>query len=272
MQLFPARPAALLAACFAASCAAFSGALLAQAAAQPAPAKENGPTYIDAERIEGVMDIEVSASGKAELKQDETTIFGEHIRFNQEFGRIDAEGGVRLQQGADRFSGSRLQFDAGAGTGVLEDPVFLLRNTNKPARGKAERIDFLGKDRYAIRNGSFTTCEPGRDDWTIEAKSIELDYEEQSATVREGKLRFLDNTVAVLPWMTFPLEKGRKTGFLAPGYTQSTRSGLELSTPFYWNISPDRRDAHAAVPQQARHDDAVPVPLHGTRLCGHCQS
>src|SRR5437868_677712 len=240
MQLLPARLPALPAACFAAWCAAFSGALLAQVPLQSAPPKEKGPTYIDAERIEGVMDIETSASGKAELRQDETAIFGDRIKFNQEFGRIDADGGVRIQQGVDRFSGSRLRFDADVETGVLEDPVFSIRGGDKPARGKAERIDFLGKGHYAIRNGSFTTCEPGRDDWSIEAASLDLDYNEQAATVRDGKLRFLDYPIAYLPWMTFPLEKGRKTGFLAPGYTQSTRSGLELSTPFYWNISPEQ--------------------------------
>ncbi len=239
MQLFPARLAALPAVCFAAWCAAFSGALLAQAVLQSAPPKQKGPTTIDAQRIDGVMDIEVSASGNAELKQDDTSIFGEHIKFNQEFNRIDAEGGVRLQQGVDRFTGSRLRFDSATEIGVIEDSTFSIRSGEKPARGKASRIEFLGKDRYAIRNGSFTTCEPGRDDWSIEAAALELDYEEQSATVRNARLRFLDTTIAVLPWMTFPLEKGRKTGFLAPGYTQSTRSGLEVRTPFYLNISPE---------------------------------
>jgi LPS-assembly protein len=209
----------------------------------PAPTpvpKGKGPAYIDAQRIEGVMDIEVSAGGNAEFRQDETTIFGESIKFNQEFNRIDAEGGVRLQQGPDRFTGSRLRFDSGTDTGVLQDPTFSIRSGDKPARGRGERIDFLGTGRYGIRNGFFTTCEPGNDDWSIEANSLELDYNEQSATVRNGKLRFLDTTIAVLPWMTFPLEKGRKTGLLAPGYTQSTRSGLEISTPFYWNISPEQ--------------------------------
>jgi LPS-assembly protein len=240
MQLLPARLPALTAAWFAVWCAAFSGALLAQAQAPSATPKEKGPTTIDAERIEGVMDIEVSAGGNAELRQDETAVFGDRIKYNQEFNRIDADGGVRLQQGADRFSGTRLRFDSGTETGVMQDPVFSIRGGDKPARGKAERIDFLGKGHYAVRNGSFTTCEPGKDDWSIEAGSLDLDYNEQSATVRDGKLRFLDTTIAYLPWMTFPLERGRKSGFLAPGYTQSTRSGLEVSTPFYLNISPEQ--------------------------------
>ena len=237
MQPIPARPQALLAVCFASLCTAFSGALSAQAPAQP---KEKGPTYIDAERIEGVMDLEISANGKAELRQDDTTIFGERIKRNQEFGRIEADGGVRLEQGSDRFFGTQLRFDSHNDTGTFDDATFLLRGGEKPARGKAERIDFLGKDHYFIRNGSFTTCEPGRDDWSIEAKELDLDYNTQVGTVRSGKLRFFDTTVAVLPWLNFPLDRGRKSGFLSPGYTQSTRSGLELSTAYYWNISPEK--------------------------------
>src|SRR3954470_11955895 len=127
MHLPPARLPALTAAWFAAWCAAFSGALLAQAPAASTVPKEKGPTTIDAERIEGVMDIEVSAGGNAELRQDETTVFGDRIKYNQEFNRIDADGGVRLQQGADRFSGTRLRFDSATETGVLQDPVFSIR-------------------------------------------------------------------------------------------------------------------------------------------------
>ena len=242
MQLLPARPPALLAirltSWCAALCVAFSGVSLAQT--QAAGKKEKGPTHIDAERIEGVMDIEISARGKAELRQDDTTIFADRIKLNQEFGRIEADGGVRLEQGSDRFFGTRLRLDSINDTGTFEAPSFSIRGGDKPARGNAERIDFLGKDHYAIRKGSFTTCTPGRDDWSIEAAELDLDYDKQVGTVRSGKLRFLDTTIAVLPWMDFSLEKGRKSGFLAPGYTQSTRSGLELSTPFYWNISPEK--------------------------------
>ena len=240
MQLFPARAPVLLAACLASWCAALSGAALAQAPAQPLPPKEKGPTYIDAERIEGVMDIEITATGKAELRQDDTTIFGERIKMNQEFNRIDADGGVRLEQGNDRFSGSRLRFDSANDTGEVDDATFNMRGGDKPARGTGERIEFLGKGHYKIRNGSFTTCEPGRNDWSIEGRDLDLNYDTQVGTVTNGQLRFMDTTIAVLPWLDFALEKGRKSGFLSPGYVQSTRSGLELLAPYYWNIAPEQ--------------------------------
>ena len=53
----PARLAALL--------VLLSGAQLAWTQTPPAPAKERGPTTIDADRIEGVSDLEVTARGRA---------------------------------------------------------------------------------------------------------------------------------------------------------------------------------------------------------------
>jgi LPS-assembly protein len=246
MQLLPARAPAFLAALLASCCAAFPGASIAQAQGlrlpqtmQGAAPAAKGPTYIDAERIEGVMDVEITATGKAELRQDDTTIFGERIKMNQEFNRIDADGGVRLEQGPDRFSGTRLKMDSAIESGVIEDSTFTIRGGDKPSRGTAERIEFKGRDRYTIWNGSFTSCDPGRNDWVIEGKEIDLDYDTQVGTVRNGKLRFMDTSIAVLPWMDFPLEKGRKSGFLTPGYVQGTRSGLEFTMPYYWNIAPE---------------------------------
>ena len=236
MQLLTARAPVLLAACIALWCALFSGALLAQGAA-PNP---KGPTYIDAERIEGVMDIEVTATGKAELRQDETLIFGERIKLNQEFDRIDADGGVRMEQGADRFSGTRLKLDTANQTGVVDDSRFSLGGGDKPGRGTAERLELLGKGRYLARNGTFTTCDAGREDWVVEGREIDLNYDTQVGTARNGTLRFLDTPIAVLPWMDFSLDRSRKSGFLSPGYVQSTRSGLELMFPYYWNISPEK--------------------------------
>ena len=40
-----------------------------------------------------------------------STIFADLLKYNREFGRLEADGGVRLQQGGDRFFGPRLRYD-----------------------------------------------------------------------------------------------------------------------------------------------------------------
>ncbi len=221
---------------------ALAGAAQAQApnpARVPMPPREPGPATIDADQIEGVGGQEVTARGNAELRQDDTVIFGDYLRFNQEFGRIEADGGVRMQQGNDRFSGSRLRYDGRNHTGVLEESAFSMRG-DQPARGTAETMEFLGPGHIKVKNGTYTSCEPGRNDWHFDMSELELDYDTQTGTMRNGTLSFMDTRIGPIPWISFPLENRRKSGFLAPTYAQSSSSGLTVSVPFYWNIAPEQ--------------------------------
>ena len=216
------------------------GWLAPQAVAQVVvPRPEKGPTTIDAESIEGVSDLEVTARGKVEVRRDDTSIFSDFLKYNREFERFEADGGVRLQRGNDRFFGPRLRFDAGTDSGVFEEPTFIIQR-DTTARGKAGRMEFVGRNRLKLEDASFTTCDPGKEDWRIEAREMELDYDAEVGTVRGAKLKMFDTTVAVLPWGTFPLEHRRKSGFLTPKVEHSTRRGLELNVPYYWNIAPEQ--------------------------------
>lgn len=216
---------------------------LALTAAAPAAAQstssEPAPTTVDAEKIEGISDLEVTARGAAEIRRGDVTIFGEYLRYNREFGLVDGEGGVRMQSGVDRFFGPSLQYDTLEDTGVLEQPGFLLQR-ERPARGGAERLEFLGKNKYRLIKASFTTCQPGQDDWFLEAAELDLDYDEQLGKAKYPRLRFFDHTLIAFPFASFPLENRRKSGLLMPYYSQTSTRGLEFGIPYYWNIAPER--------------------------------
>ena len=201
-------------------------------------APEKGPTTIDAQVIEGVSDLEVTARGAAEIKRDDLTVYGEVLRYNRQFGIVEGEGGVRLQQGPDRFSGPRLQYNTLDDTGFLEEPRFQLQR-DQPARGSAQRLEFVGKDHYRLSKASFTTCRPGEEDWTLEARDLDLDYANDEGVARGLRLRFFDTTLLASPYASFPLENRRRSGLLTPYYSQSTTRGLEFGLPYYWNIMPE---------------------------------
>ncbi|MBM3366761.1 MAG: LPS-assembly protein LptD [Betaproteobacteria bacterium] len=232
MQLAKTRLAALLILAFGATLA---GAQVPKPAAGPAP---KGPTLIDAEKIDGVSELEVTARGKVELRRDEVNVFSEFLRYNQEFGRIEAEGGVRLERGSDRFFGPRLRYDTLNDTGLFEQPTFIF-NRDQTARGGGEKLEFLGKNRVRLNKGHYTSCAPGKEDWRIEAGELELDYDAERGRAKDMRLRFMDTTALALPFASFPLNNRRKSGFLTPHYSQSSRRGFELGVPYYWNIAPE---------------------------------
>jgi LPS-assembly protein len=203
------------------------------------PASEEGATVIDAESIEGVGDLEVKARGSAEIRRDELTIFGDTLRYNAEFGRAQGEGGVRLQRGPDRFFGPRLEYNTLEDTGVVESPRYFLQR-ERSARGGADEVVILERDRYKLKNATFTTCEPGREDWILKASEIELDYAEEDGTAQNPRLHFYDVPILAFPFATFPLENRRRSGLLAPYYSQTSQRGFEVGVPYYWNIAPER--------------------------------
>jgi LPS-assembly protein len=231
MQRIPARELAR----GVAGCAAL---LIASVAAAQTPAPDD-PATLNAQSIEGIAGLEVTARGGVEFRQGDFSVFADYLRFNREFGRLEADGGVRLQQAADRFFGPSLRYDTATHTGTLENPSFLIRG-ELTARGGAERIEFLGRDRYRLTGAHFTTCEPGNDDWRLEARELELDYEEEDAVARGARLRFLGTTILGSPYLSLPLNNRRRSGLLAPQYAQTSNRGAEFVVPFYWNIAPEQ--------------------------------
>jgi LPS-assembly protein len=203
------------------------------------PAADEAPTTIDADVIEGVSDLEVSARGNAEIRRGDVSIFGERLRYNREFGRAEADGGVRMQSGADRFFGPRLEYNTFDDTGVFDQPAFVIER-DPPSRGSAERLEFLGRHRYRLSNTSYTTCRPGQDDWLLTAEELELDYETEEGWARSPRLRFFGLPILGAPVASFPLSNRRRSGILTPYYSQTTTRGLETGLPYYWNIAPEQ--------------------------------
>ncbi len=109
MQRIPARELAH----GVAGCAVLliAGASLAQT---PAP---GDPATLDAQGIEGIAGLEVTARGSVEFRQGDFSVFADYLKFNREFGRLEADGGVRLQQAGDRFFGPSLRYDTATHTG-----------------------------------------------------------------------------------------------------------------------------------------------------------
>jgi len=235
MRHRPARLAALL---FLLICAHSGRAQVTLPAA--GPAKPQGPTTIDAQSIEGVAELEVTARGSVEFKREDLTVYSEYLRYNQEFGRVEADGGVRFQRGPDRFFGPRLRYNTQDSTGVFEGSNYILQGETTTMRGNAERLEFLGPDRLRLVQGMFTSCEPGKEDWRFEADEMELDNDKHVGTVRSGRLKFFDTTILPLPYGSFSLDNQRKSGFLTPYYAHNSRRGLEFGVPYYWNIAPER--------------------------------
>ncbi len=107
------------------------------------------------------------------------------------------------------------------------------------SRGDAQMLFFEGESKKRLLKSRYTTCEAGSDDWYIKSGQLKIDDETKTAVATNATVEFKGVPILYTPWINFPYANQRKSGLLAPTWGTTTKSGLEVLIPFYWNISPN---------------------------------
>lgn len=209
----------------------------------PAATRQQLPTYISGERVSGRTDLETVIEGQAQLRRGATVIRADRLEYYQPDDLARARGNVRINRAGDVFEGPLLQLKVESFEGFFNNPHY--RFLHNDAYGEADRIDFIDDKRSIIRNATYTTCQrrPGPSwmpDWILRAASIRIDNEDEVGQATDAQLSFFGVPILPVPSLTFPLSDKRKSGMLPPTIGLDNRSGLELTTPYYWNIAPNR--------------------------------
>ncbi|MBK6629944.1 MAG: LPS assembly protein LptD [Betaproteobacteria bacterium] len=107
------------------------------------------------------------------------------------------------------------------------------------ASGNADRIEFQGESRMRLTNATYSTCTASDPDWYAKAAELNLDYDREVGEARDATVVFKDVPLFYTPWLSFSLNNKRKTGLLTPTFGTSSKSGIEFTQPFYWDIAPN---------------------------------
>jgi LPS-assembly protein len=220
---------------------------------------ETLPTFIAADHIAGMNDVEVVADGNVELRKRNSILLSDRLTYWQLADEMEAEGNVRLSRDGDRVRGPKMRMKMEDSTGFFEQPEYSIRRiktgsaatlwtgTEERAssdlttgKGAAARMEFEGEGKYRLTDATYSTCAPaaGRDpDWFARTSDLRLDYDDETGTARDATLYFKGVPILYSPWMSFSLNHERKSGLLTPTFGSTSRGGIEYTQPFYWNIA-----------------------------------
>lgn len=204
---------------------------------QPPQTSNREPVYIEADRIDGYYQREVEATGNVHMRRGDETLTADRVKYYQSSDEIEVDGNAMLERPDDTLWGTYLQMNLNDDTGELTDPRYLQKDGS--GRGDAKLLLLHGEKQYRFKKARYTTCPEGNNDWYILADDLEVDKNKKEGTARRATILFKDVPVLYLPWMSFSYGNERKTGFLSPIMGNSSRRGIELSIPFYWNIAPN---------------------------------
>ena len=106
-------------------------------------------------------------------------------------------------------------------------------------RGRAKVIYRESKNLSRYKNVSYTSCRPGNQDWVLHASELKMDKITGVGSARNPWIEFKGTPVFYSPYLSFPIDKKRQSGFLAPSWGHTQQGGLGITMPYYWNIAPN---------------------------------
>lgn len=213
---------------------------------------ENGeyPISLEADNVESQGKDVVTLTGNAEVSQGRQTIVADLLKYYRETDRVVAEGNIEMiSENGDYLASDFIDVHAPTQIGTVKGAEFKLAQSLTSqdgvdtvaimGRGSADVIDLEGEGKLSLEGATYTACNEG-DDVLVSAKHLELDQNAGMATARGATIKFLGLPIFYAPYLTFPINDQRKTGFLTPGFGSDDESGFILDTPWYWNIAPNQ--------------------------------
>ncbi len=211
----------------------------------PAPvpayiAEIDNPETVDlqADNIHASSARVFTLSGDAMIRYGEQQLRASNITYSRTSGELAAEDGVTFAGPSLVVTADSGLIETAAERGRLNNIAFTVPGQH--ARGQADTLGFEGTKRLYLDKASYTACPPGNRDWLLTAKKIEIDQAKGTGVARNAKVTFKQVPLLYTPYISFPLDQRRKSGLLFPKIGTTDETGLDISTPWYWNIAPNR--------------------------------
>ncbi|EGV19847.1 LPS-assembly protein LptD [Thiocapsa marina] len=205
-----------------------------------APAGTAGvPVNIVADRVDYDRNTEViQLRGGVDVVQADQRLSADRSNYDRRSGRLDASGNVFLETPGLRIQGDTADYNVLTRQGTIDAARYRLSGSAN-LLGTAEEAEILSEQQSRYRNITYTTCPPGNADWSIRARDLKLDQEAGMGYAHHARIRIGKIPVLYTPYIFFPIDDRRRSGFLIPSFGSSDKTGTDISIPYYWNIAPN---------------------------------
>ncbi|HEY4037194.1 MAG TPA: LPS-assembly protein LptD [Burkholderiaceae bacterium] len=195
------------------------------------------PTYAKADHMQGEVDERVQMDGAVELRSTGTVLRGDTAEYVCASDEAKVRGNASLHNKGTMFSGPALDYRLEARTGQMPQATYAY--SPRQGRGESSLIEFLDEDHYRLHNATYTNCAPGDDSWWVKAETLDIDRLEGKAVGHDATMYFQGVPIFSSPYFSMPLGGERRSGILTPSYYFDSRSGFQVTVPYYWNMAPN---------------------------------
>jgi LPS-assembly protein len=179
----------------------------------------------------------IRLSGGVEASQGYRRLRADEAEFNRNSLSGDLHGNVELREPGLLLRGATGSLNTETGAASLTASQFVLHKDH--VHGGADLITRREDEIIELDDAYYSSCPPLEEQWVLHAKNLELDLEEGTATARDAKIEMGGYPVFYAPYLKFPIDDRRKSGFLWPEAGTDSRGGLDIAAPYYFNLAPN---------------------------------
>ena len=200
-------------------------------------AQTDESTNIEADSAHSPNSDQIDFEGNVIITKNIQQLTADKARYNKTTSIFDAEGNVVITEPGMIVRGDTARYQTDERKGRIDNATYEF--PARPAQGVADTIRFK-PGKIDLENPTYSTCPAGDQDWVLSASELEMYNDEGYGEGKHAVMRFKGVPIAYTPYIRFPLNDERQSGFLMPAIGSSDKNGFELATPYYFNIAPDQ--------------------------------
>jgi len=190
-------------------------------------------TSIEANQVVSENKDYILFSGQVGFQRKTQRILADQLKLYREPERLEASGNLVYWDDLYRLQAQQMQYSSASSRGLFTDVAFQLYENH--LNGTANEIYQLDEDRVELYQVSYSTCDPGENNWSLSTDKLKLNQAAGFGTAHNAVLRMADVPVFYFPWFRFPITDDRLSGVLAPTLSYQQEDGVTFALPVYWN-------------------------------------
>ena len=199
---------------------------------------DEAPMFVSAKASRYQQEQQVATlAGDVVLRQAGMQVEADEANLHQAENRGELVGNVRLRDQGMLVVGDRAELQLDNGEAKVDNAEYVLHKSH--IRGSALYAKREESAIIRLKDGTYTSCEPGSNAWHLKGNNITLNPATGFGTATNVTLRVKNIPVFYTPYIYFPIDDRRQSGFLPPSIGSSSDNGLTLQTPYYFNLAPN---------------------------------
>jgi LPS-assembly protein len=196
------------------------------------------PLFVSAKASRYEQEEQIATlAGDVVLRQAGMQIEADEANLRQAENRGELIGNVRMRDQGMLVVGDRAELQLDNGEAKVDNAEYVLHKSH--TRGSALYAKREESAVIRLKDGTYTSCEPGSNAWHLKGNNITLNPATGFGTATNVTLRVKNIPVFYTPYIYFPIDDRRQSGFLPPSLSSSSDNGLSLQTPYYFNLAPN---------------------------------